>query len=134
MKLCRTMGIRQSMGRVGSCFDNAATEAFFSSLEREVLSRHRFLDTRQAQAVVLEWCHGFHNHTRRHSSADMTAPITYETTALNREAAHRETLHGSGLNVTPCPVTDHAGRSGDTSHQERPPGRRSPPVQVRVVD
>ena len=35
-------GIRQSMGRVGSCFDNAAAEAFFSSLEWEVLSRHDF--------------------------------------------------------------------------------------------
>ena len=80
-KLCRNMGIRQSMGRVGSCFDNAAAEAFFSSLEWEVLSRHRFVDTRQAQAVVLEWCHGFYNHTRRHSSAGMMAPITYETTA-----------------------------------------------------
>ena len=86
-KLCRNMGIRQSMGRVGSCFDNAAAEAFFSSLEWEVLSRHRFVDTRQAQAVVLEWCYGFYNHTRRHSSAGMMAPITYETTALNREAA-----------------------------------------------
>ncbi|MEN3124149.1 IS3 family transposase, partial [Janibacter sp. LM] len=29
-KLCRQQGIRQSMGRVGSCFDNAAAEAFFS--------------------------------------------------------------------------------------------------------
>lgn len=87
MKLCRTMGIRQSMGRVGSCFDNAAAEAFFSSLEWEVLSRHRFVDTRQAQAVVLDWCYGFYNHTRRHSTAGMMSPITYENTALNREAA-----------------------------------------------
>jgi hypothetical protein len=30
------------MGRVGSCFDNAAAEAFFSSLEWEVLSRNQF--------------------------------------------------------------------------------------------
>ncbi|MQA17408.1 MAG: DDE-type integrase/transposase/recombinase, partial [Pseudonocardiaceae bacterium] len=49
-KLCRQLGIRQSMGRVGSCFDNAAAEAFFSSLEWEVLSRHEFENTRQAQA------------------------------------------------------------------------------------
>jgi transposase InsO family protein len=27
--LCARLGVRQSMGRVGSCFDNAAAEAFF---------------------------------------------------------------------------------------------------------
>jgi putative transposase len=87
-KLCRRMGIRQSMGRVGSCFDNAAAEAFFSSLEWEVLSRHEFENTRQAQAVVLDWCYGFYNHDRRHSSAAMMSPINYENTAAPvREAA-----------------------------------------------
>ena len=87
-KLCRQMGIRQSMGRVGSCFDNAAAEAFFSSLEWEVLSRHEFENTRQAQAVVLDWCYGFYNHERRHSSADMMSPVSYENTAApDREAA-----------------------------------------------
>ncbi|MCP6025926.1 integrase core domain-containing protein, partial [Klebsiella pneumoniae] len=65
-KLCRQLGIRQSMGRVGSCFDNAAAEAFFSSLEWEVLSRHEFTNTGQAQTVVLDWCYGFYNHQRRH--------------------------------------------------------------------
>ena len=78
-KLCRKMGIRQSMGRVGSCFDNAAAEAFFSSLEWEVLSHHQFTETRQAQAIVLDWCYGFYNHDRRHSSATMMSPIDYET-------------------------------------------------------
>ena len=52
-----------------------------------MLSRHRFADTQHAQAAVLEWCYGFYNHTRRHSSADMMSPINYETAALNREAA-----------------------------------------------
>ena len=75
------------MGRVGSCFDNAAAEAFFSSLEWEVLSRHDFATTRAAQAVVMDWCYGFYNHTRRHSSAGGLSPINYETTALNRDAA-----------------------------------------------
>ena len=87
-KLCRRLGVRQSMGRVGSCFDNAVAEAFFSSLEWEVLSRHDFTNTRQAQAIVLDWCYGFYNHDRRHTSAAMMSPINYEnTTAPTRESA-----------------------------------------------
>ncbi|QQS00041.1 MAG: IS3 family transposase [Austwickia sp.] len=86
--LCRRLGIRQSMGRVGSCFDNAAAEAFFSSLEWEVLCRNEFTTTQAAQAVLLDWCYGFYNHERRHSSAGMMSPIAYETTAATaREAA-----------------------------------------------
>jgi len=87
-RLCRHLGIRQSMGRVGSCFDNAAAEAFFSSLEWEVLSRHRFENISAAQAVVLDWCYGFYNHDRRHSTIGMVSPITYEETAApDRDAA-----------------------------------------------
>ena len=77
--LCRQQGIRQSMGRVGSCFDNAAAEAFFSSLEWEVLSRHDFATIDQARAIVLDWCYGFYNHDRRHSTIGMLSPINYET-------------------------------------------------------
>ena len=70
------------MGRVGSCFDNAAAEAFFSSLEWEVLwevlSRNSFRDTVHAQAVVIDWCHTFYNHQRRHSAADGLSPVNYE--------------------------------------------------------
>ena len=43
-------------------------------------SRHEFADTRQAQAVVLDWCYGFYNHQRRHSSVGMMSPINYENT------------------------------------------------------
>jgi putative transposase len=85
--LCRRLEIRQSMGRVGSCFDNADAEAFFSSLEWEVLSRHDFASTAQARATVIDWCYGFYNHQRRHSAVGGLSPITYETTALNRDAA-----------------------------------------------
>lgn len=87
-KLCRQLGGLQSMGRGGSCFDNAAAEAFFSSLEWEVLSRHQFDNTCQAQTIVLDWYYGFYNHQRRHSSAGMMNPVNYENTATpTREAA-----------------------------------------------
>lgn len=85
-RLCADqLGIRQSMGRVGSCFDNAAAEAWFSTLEWEVLSRNEFRDPDHARQVVLEWCHEFYNTTRRHSSAKMMSPINYEL--LESEAA-----------------------------------------------
>jgi transposase InsO family protein len=90
-RLCRELGVRQSMGRVGSCFDNAAAEAFFSSLEWEVLSRQQLPDPARAKSVVLDWCYGFYNQDRRHSSIGMMSPIDYEnirtTTAPNRAAA-----------------------------------------------
>jgi transposase InsO family protein len=57
---------------------NAAAEAFFSSLEWEVLSRHQLLDPDHARAVVLPWCYDFYNHRRRHSTAHMLSPIDYE--------------------------------------------------------
>lgn len=59
--LCERLGVRQSMRRVGSCFDNAAAEAFFSTLEHEVLSRHHFTTRAQARAVVVAWCLDFYN-------------------------------------------------------------------------
>jgi transposase InsO family protein len=85
--LCRQLGIRQSMGRVGSCFDNAVAEAFFSSLEWEVLSRHELRDPNHAKTVVLDWCYGFYNQDRRHSTIGMMSPINYEYTHTDREAA-----------------------------------------------
>ena len=52
--------------------------------EWEVLSRNRFRDTIQAQAVVIDWCYTFYNHQRRHSAADGLSPINYEI----RESKH----------------------------------------------
>ena len=81
--LCKDkLGIRQSMGRVGSCFDNAAAESFFSTLEHEVLSRHHFATKAEARAVVLAWCHQFYNVKRRHSSAALKSPDEYEKIAV----------------------------------------------------
>jgi putative transposase len=87
-KLCRKLGVRQSMGRVGSCFDNAASEAFFSTLEHEVLSRHHFATKAQAREVITAWCHDFYNVQRRHSSAGLLPPVEYEKiAAIQTEAA-----------------------------------------------
>ncbi|MGW3957211.1 hypothetical protein ACWEKM_41440, partial [Streptomyces sp. NPDC004752] len=41
-RACRRLGVVQSMGRVGSCFDNAVSEAFNSVLKVEYVHRHSF--------------------------------------------------------------------------------------------
>jgi putative transposase len=85
--LCRTLGVSQSMGRVGSCFDNAAAEAFFSTLEHEVLSRHHFTTKAHARQVVVARCQDFYNTRRRHSSAALMPPSQYERLAADQPAA-----------------------------------------------
>lgn len=85
--LCERLGVRQSMGRVGSCFDNAVAEAFFSTLEHEVLSRHHFITRAQGRAVVVSWCLDFYNTRRRHSSAGLQSPDHYENTTGEQKAA-----------------------------------------------
>jgi putative transposase len=84
--LCRKLNITQSMGRVGSCFDNAAAESFFSTLEWEVLSRHHFATREQARQVVTRWVCDFYNKTRLHSFCDMKSPIDFEN-SVTMEAA-----------------------------------------------
>jgi putative transposase len=86
-RLCSGLGVRQSMGRVGSCFDNAVAEAFFSSLEWEVLSHHQLSCPDHAKTVVLPWCYEFYNQRRRHSSANMHSPINYENLTVDQPAA-----------------------------------------------
>jgi len=77
-KLCAGLTIRQSMGRVGSYFDNAAAESFFSTLEWEVLSRHTFATREEARQVISAWVEEFYNPRRRHSTLAMRSPIAHE--------------------------------------------------------
>jgi putative transposase len=80
--LCAKLKITQSMGRVGSCFDNAAAESFFSTLEWEVLSRHHFSTRDEAREVITRWVCDFYNKARRHSSCGMKSPIDYENSSI----------------------------------------------------
>jgi transposase InsO family protein len=75
---CRTLGVVQSMGRVGCALDNAAAEAFNSTLKVEFVHRHRFTTRAEARIKVATWIADFYNTSRRHSANDGLAPITFE--------------------------------------------------------
>jgi putative transposase len=85
-RLCAKLKITQSMGRVGSCFDNAAAESFFSTLEWEVLSRHHFTTRAEAREVITRWVCDFYNKARLHSSCGMKSPVDYENFATMEAA------------------------------------------------
>jgi putative transposase len=76
--ICARFAIIQSMGRVGSALDNAASESFFSTLEFECLRKHHFKTKAEARRVVANWIDGFYNRLRRHSHCGGRSPADYE--------------------------------------------------------
>ncbi|KAB1972267.1 IS3 family transposase [Streptomyces triticiradicis] len=57
------LGMRQSMGRTGSCFDNAAAESFFAVLKEEIGTR-RWPDRATARAEIFTFIETFYNRRR----------------------------------------------------------------------
>ena len=74
---CGRVGIRQSMGRVGSALDNAVIESWHSTLEFELRSLERFACRAQPRTAVAAFIDDY-NRQRRHSSIGMMSPIDYE--------------------------------------------------------
>jgi transposase InsO family protein len=82
---CTRLGVRQSMGRVGSALDNAVIESWHSTLEFELRRDARLATRAQARREVVEWIENY-NHDRRHSALGMRSPITYEQALLEQAA------------------------------------------------
>jgi putative transposase len=75
---CTALGVLQSMGRVGCALDNAAAEAFNSTIKVEYIHRHRFRTRAEARLKIATWIVGFYNTRRRHSACEGMSPIDYE--------------------------------------------------------
>jgi putative transposase len=75
--LCEHHGIRQSAGRVATCFDNAVAESFWASLKRELVHRYRFATRAQAKAAITAWIKRY-NAVRLHSSLGNVPPVEWE--------------------------------------------------------
>lgn len=77
-KVCAKLGVRQSMGAVGTSADNAAAESFNATLKRETLQgAKRWSSAREARLAVFKWITRY-NTRRRHSTLGYLSPIDYE--------------------------------------------------------
>jgi len=74
----RSAGLLGSMGSIGDCFDNAAVESFFGTLQLELLDQHSWSDRQQLASAIFEWIECWYNPRRRHSYCDMLSPADYE--------------------------------------------------------
>ena len=82
---CKALRVTQSMSRVGSALDNAVAESFNSTLEFELLSKHRFKTKAEARRAVAGYIDRY-NRTRRHSTCEMKSPIQFEAILAQRAA------------------------------------------------
>jgi len=67
-----------SMSRKGNCYDNAAMEAFWSTLKMELVYRQTFATRQQARAAIFEYIEIFYNRQRRHSALGYATPVAFE--------------------------------------------------------
>ncbi len=76
---------RGSMGRVGTCADNAAMESFFSLLQKNVLNRQRWSSREELRLAIVTWIERTYHRRRRQQALGRLTPIEYETLL---QAAH----------------------------------------------
>lgn len=81
------MGMRQSVGRTGVCWDNAMAESFFGTLKNEWLNRMAFVTRAQARQEVVKYIEGFYNQQRLHSGLGYKTPLEVHNEYLNRQLA-----------------------------------------------
>ncbi len=78
------LGLAQSVGRTGVCWDNACAESFWSTLKTEYYDRHHWATKAEARHGVGTWLEDRYNRRRRHSSIGMISPVQFEH-ALNAQ-------------------------------------------------
>ncbi len=74
---CADLGVVQSMGATGVCWDNAVAESFFATLKSDLASEVGTFPTQQeARAWVVRYIEGWYNRRRPHATNHGLAPMT----------------------------------------------------------
>ena len=117
-KRCEAAGVRPSMGSVGDAYDNAMAEAFFASLECELLDRRSFRTHAEARMAVFRYIEGWYNPRRRHSALGYLSPVNFEAKHAARPTRPLWLRPVSAL-ILPWPVPPGSTpllRSGSSRH------------------
>jgi putative transposase len=79
--------LRQSVGRTGSCFDNAMAESFFATLKNERVHRTQYPTRERARRDIARYIELWYNSRRRHSGLGYRTPQQIRDEHENRQPA-----------------------------------------------
>jgi putative transposase len=83
----RELGIRQSVGRTGICYDNALAESVNGTLKVELVHRTVYPTLRHAKKDIARWIELRYNRTRLHSGLGYRTPQEVLDEFQNGQAA-----------------------------------------------
>lgn len=78
VRLLRGAGLVGSMGRTGTCADNAAMESFFALLQKNVLDRRRWSSREELRLAIVTWIERTYHRRRRQRGLGKLTPIEFE--------------------------------------------------------
>lgn len=81
------LGIRQSVGRTGICYDNAMAESFFAALKNERVHRTEYPTREHARRDVVRYIEFWYNVKRRHSGLQYKSPRQVHDEYLEQQVA-----------------------------------------------
>jgi transposase InsO family protein len=74
----QSAGLVPSMSRKGNCYDNAAMEAFWSTLKREALEDSPHWSKDRVRREIFQYIESIYNRSRLHSSLGYQSPVDFE--------------------------------------------------------
>jgi putative transposase len=75
-EVCHELGVTQSMGAVGTCWDNAVAEAFFATLKSDLAAEVGTFATRQeARGWTVHYIESWYNRRRPHTHNQGRPPM-----------------------------------------------------------
>lgn len=80
-KTLQEFGVVQSMSRKGNCWDNAVSESFFSTIDRELLSDGRSWSPERSKLEIFTYIETYYNRKRLHSTLGNKSPSRFEMEA-----------------------------------------------------
>jgi putative transposase len=86
-KVLKALGIKQSVGRTGICYDNAMAESFNGVLKNELVYRTGYMTRKAAMNDIAQWIELRYNRTRLHSTLGYRTPQEILDEYLNGQEA-----------------------------------------------